>query len=118
MGSDQKQVLLNQQDEQRRTHRQARLDLIARERQQVLRDQQAEQRRKDRQAQDAEYYRLREEQRMAAQKAREEKQLLRDQQDEQRRLDRRAQDEAGIQALARYKAKKAQEKEQRRVFAV
>jgi hypothetical protein len=55
---------------------------------------------------------------MAAQRAREQKQLLREQQDEQRRLDRQARDEAGIRALLRYEARKAQEQEQRRVFAI
>jgi hypothetical protein len=70
-----------------------------------------------RRAQDAENYRLVEQQRLARQTELERKQLLRDQQDQHYRLDRRSRDEACMQALLRYeaatKAKKAQESEER-----
>lgn len=52
-------------------------------------------------AQDAENYRLREEQKMATQRAREQKRLLRDQH-QQRRLDRQARDEACMQAAGSF----------------
>ena len=57
-----------------------------------------------RKAQVAENYRLRDEHRVASQRAREQKQMLRDQEDQQRRLDRQARDEAGMQALLRFQS--------------
>jgi hypothetical protein len=108
---EQKQALRDQQDEQRRRDRQARDESAM---QALLRHKAIAEEKK---AQDAENYRLREEQKLAMQRAREQKQLLRDQQDEQRRLDRQARDEACMQALLRYEAatkeKRAQESEER-----
>lgn len=58
------------------------------------------------------------ERKLARLREREQKQALRDQEDEQRRRDRQARDESAAQALLRYEAREAQEKEQRRVFAL
>ncbi|KAH9203140.1 hypothetical protein DL95DRAFT_419284, partial [Leptodontidium sp. 2 PMI_412] len=110
-----------QQDEQRRRDRQARDEsaMGALLRHKAIAEDGKAQAAERRKAQDAENYRLREEQRMEKQRAREQKQKLRDQQDEQRRLDRQARDEAGMRALLRHeaaaKAKKAQVAEERKL---
>ncbi|PVH71363.1 hypothetical protein DL98DRAFT_577403 [Cadophora sp. DSE1049] len=118
---ERKLAFRGQQDEQRRRDRQARDESATRAllRHKAIAEDRKTQAAERRTAQDAENYRLREEQRMAKQRAREQKQKLRDQQDEQRRLDRQARDEAGMRALLRHeaaaKAKKAQEAEERKL---
>jgi hypothetical protein len=105
---EQKQKLRDQQDQQRRIERQRRDEAAIKDR---LRQKAIAEARR---AQDAENYRLVEQQKLARQTERERKQLLRDQ---QRRLDRQARDTACMQALLRHeaaaKAKKAQETEER-----
>ena len=114
--SVQKQALRDQQDEQRRRDGQAREHAAT----------QAHLRRKAvaeaRKAQDAENHRLRDEQRMAKQKAQEQKQLLRDEQDQRHRLDRQARDEASMQALLCHEAaaneKRAMKSKERKLARV
>jgi hypothetical protein len=108
---EQKQALRDQRDQQRRTERQRRDEAAT---QDLLRRKTTAEARR---AQDAENYRLVEQQRLARQAERERKQLLRDQQDQQRRLERQARDKACLQALLRddiaTKAKNAQEAQER-----